>query len=167
MKTLKLFALLLAGTVIALAAPPMRLTWAQLPQITGKEVRIAMPGGAVVGGRAVAVEPDALVMTVRSTTDPAAFPKGQLRVPRKDLKALELRTRTKRYRILGTTLGCVGGAVAGAVAGFAAGAGILSNDHNARAAAVALSIWGGGTAAGYFLGRAADGQTTTILIEPE
>jgi hypothetical protein len=167
MKALKVFACLLAGTVVAAAAPPIRLTWAQLPQVTGKEARIAMPGGAVVGGRVASVESDALIMDVRSTTDGAKFPKGELRVPRATLKALELRTRTKRYRVIGTTVGCVGGMMAGALAGFAAGGGILSNDHNTRAVAVAVSIWGGGTAGGYLLGRAADGQTTMVLIEPE
>ncbi len=124
-----------------------------------------MPDGTVVSGKAMAVEPDALVVKIHESTDRAVYPKGQLRVPRSTLKMLELRTKSKHFRVIGTVLGAAGGLVCGAVAGLAASGGILSNDHDTRAAAVFLGISAGGTTAGYLVGNALDQRSTAILIE--
>jgi hypothetical protein len=161
-----LAALILCSSAIAAASSAERLSWSQLPSIAGKDVRIVMPDSAVVSGRVIAVEPEALVVEVRESTSPAVYPKGQLRVPRATLKTFEMHTKGVRYRIIGTVLGAAGGLVGGGVAGFAAGGGILSNQHNARAAAVFLGIAAGGTAAGYLVGNAADRRTVTVVVEP-
>jgi hypothetical protein len=158
--------LILCSSAISAASSVERLSWSQLPSIAGKHVRIVMPDSAVVSGRVIAVEPEALVVDVRESASPAVYPKGQLRVPRATLRTFEMHKKGVRYRIIGTVLGAAGGLVGGAVAGFSTGGGVLSNQHDARAAAVFLSIAAGGTAAGYLLGNAADRRTVTVVVEP-
>ena len=97
----------------ALAAEPRQMSWNDLSSLAGKNVRIVMPDGAVISGKAAAVEADALVINIRQTSKPAAYPKGEFRVPRASLKALEIRGKTVRYRIIGTTLGSVAGLAGG------------------------------------------------------
>jgi len=158
--------LILCSSATQAASSAARLSWSQLPSIAGKDVGIVMPDGAVVSGRVIAVKPEALVVDVRESTSPAVYPKGQLRVPRATLKTFEMHTKGVRYRIIGTVLGAAGGLVGGGVAGYATSGGIMSNKHNARAVAVFLGIASGGTAAGYFLGNAADRRTVTVVVEP-
>lgn len=123
-----------------------------------------MPGGAVITGQATGVEPDALLVDVKSTTDPKAYPKGPVRVPRATLHRFEMRTKGKAFRILGTVLGSGAGMVAGAFAAFGIQGGILGNRNQGAAAAAFCGIWAGGTIAGYFAGNAADKRWTPVEI---
>src|ERR1035441_7408461 len=110
-------ALLLAVPLLADAAALMHVKWEGLTVVVGNTVSIAMPGGAVITGKATSVESDALVVDVKKTSDRTAYPKGVVRVPRATLHRLEMQAKGKVGRIVGTPLGCVVGAVAG---GFAA-----------------------------------------------
>src|ERR1039458_6833204 len=105
----RLLALLLAVPLLADGATPMHVKWEGLMVVVGKTVSIAMPGGAVITGKATGVESDALVVDVKKSSDRAAYPKGVLRVPRAMLHRLEMQAKGKVGRIVGTTVGGVVG----------------------------------------------------------
>ena len=147
--------LLLLVTPAAGAVVPQRLTWEELPQLVGKHVSIALWDGGAVAGRVREVQEDALLIEVSKSTDPVAYPKGPLRVPRAKLHVLDLHGKGHRNRMLGTALGFA----AGAAGAFAAGGGMSGDRPGA-----ALSVLAGVTVAGYALGNAADRNTTTIRI---
>ncbi|MBZ5583196.1 MAG: hypothetical protein LAQ30_13525 [Acidobacteriia bacterium] len=159
-------AALLIAPFPAIAASPLHVTWEGLSIVVGKTVSVAMPGGAVVVGKAMRVEDDALVVDVKSTSEARAYPKGPLRVPRPTLRFLEMRTKGKAFRILGTVLGFCAGAVGGAVAGLGIQGGLFNNNHQNAAAVAFVGIWAGGTVAGYFVGNAADRRWTPVEIVP-
>src|ERR1035438_10333479 len=62
MKRATWLALLLAVPLLADAAALMHVKWEGLAVVTGHTVSIAMPGGAVITGKATSVEADALVV---------------------------------------------------------------------------------------------------------
>ncbi len=123
-----------------------------------------MPGGAVITGEATGVEPDALVMDVKSTTDAKAYPKGPVRAPRATLRRFDMRTKGKAFRILGTALGSGAGLIAGAFAAVGIQGGILGDKNQGQAAAALCGIWAGGTIAGYLAGNSADKRWTPVEI---
>ncbi len=151
-----ILAILTVAPFGASAADLVHLKWESLPSVVGKTVRIAMPGGAFVSGKAVSVEPDALLVDVKSTPDVKAYPKGVTRVPRTTLHFFEMRAKGKAFRIVGTTLGSFVGLVAGAMAAWGIRGG--------RANAAVVGIWSGGTVGGYFLGNALDKNWRPVEI---
>src|ERR1035441_8831290 len=130
-------ALLLAVPLLANAAAPMHVKWEGLTVVTGNTVSIAMPGGAVITGKATSVESEALVVDVRKTSDRTAYPKGVVRVPRATLHRLEMQTKGKVGRAVGTPVGFVVGFGAGLGAWIGIQGGIL-NDNNPTGPAAAL-----------------------------
>lgn len=157
-------AVLAALTLAANAASPVHVQWEGLSFVTGKMVRIALPGGAVITGEATGVEPDALLVDVKSTTGAKAYPKGPARVPRATLRRFEIRTKGKAFRILGTVLGSGAGLIAGAFAAIGIQGGILGDKNGGAAGAAFCGIWAGGTIAGYLAGNAADKRWTPVEI---
>ena len=146
------------------AATPLHLPWEGLTIVVGKTVSIAMPSGSVITGKAVTLDPDALVVDVTRTTNPKACPKGSVRVPRASLRVLQMRTKGTLYRVLGTA----GGLAAGFIAGGATAIAIDWNDrHPGPAVGAFLAIMAGGTAAGYYAGNSADQRWTLIRIDQE
>jgi hypothetical protein len=144
----------------------MHVKWEGLTVVTGNTVSIAMPGGAVIIGKATSVESDALVVDVRKTSDRAAYPKGVVRVPRATLHRFEIETKGKVGRAVGTPVGFVVGFGAGLGAAIVIDGGIL-NDNNPTGAAVAwIGLAAAGTVAGYLLGNSVDKHWTAIEILP-
>src|ERR1017187_4757918 len=123
-------ALLLAVPLLADAAGLMHLKWEGLTVVVGKTVSIAMPGGAVITGKATGVESDALVVEVKKSSDHSAYPKGVVRVPRATLHRLEMQTKGKVGRVVGTTVGGVVGFAGGLGAAFVIEAGLLSKNQS-------------------------------------
>lgn len=148
------------------AQPPRQLKWEELPIITGKNLMVIMPGGAAVTGKATAVEADALVMRVTKTTDPAAYPKGSLRVPRATLHTIELKTKGVKFRVIGTALGAVAGLAGGIGAAIEIQGGLFNNHNPGGATAAFVGIPVALTTAGYFLGNAADRKSVTVEVLP-
>jgi hypothetical protein len=95
-------ALLLCIAPSAGADPPQRLTWEELPQLVGKHVSIPLYNGGAVAGKILEVQGDALLIDVSKSTDPVAYPKGPLRVPRATLHVLELHGNAFKHRVAGT-----------------------------------------------------------------
>ena len=146
----------------ARAVAPERLTWEELPQLVGKHVSIALYDGGAVAGKVREVQADALVIQVSKSSDPVAYPKGPMRVPRNKLHVLDLHGKGHKYRAIGTAIGFVAGA-AGAV-GASGGVGLSRDDQGAVGAIAAVAVLAGATAAGYITGNARDRRTTTIRI---
>jgi hypothetical protein len=149
------------------AAPSViSVRWDELAaQVSGKTVTVGMPDGAILSGRAQAVEADALVLQIRHTTNRATYPKGEYRVLRAGVRAIQVSRKTARWRIVGTTLGAMVGVVAGAFAAIGANGGLFGN-HGDRAVVTFAAVSGGVTVGGYFIGNAADRHTVTLLIQP-
>jgi uncharacterized membrane protein YoaK (UPF0700 family) len=156
----------LAVPLLAGAAAPIHVKWEGLTVVTGNTVSIAMPGGAVISGKATGVEADALVVDVKKTSDRTAYPKGVVRVPRATLHRFEMLTNGKVGRIVGTPLGFVVGAVAGGFAAVFIGGGLFSNDHPDWAVMGFTGIAAAGTVGGYFIGNSVDKHWTAIEILP-
>jgi hypothetical protein len=59
-------------------------------------VSLVMPGGALISGKVVAVDAEALIVNVARTADPGAYPKGEVRVPHTTLRTLQAQTRDRK-----------------------------------------------------------------------
>lgn len=125
------------------------VTWDALSVVVGQNVRVIMPDGARIEGRATELQEDALVVEIRKTTNKAAYPKGKFLVPRATLRALDVQRNTQYWRIAGVSAGLGVGILVWAASPRSAGYGV---------AAAAVPV------AGYFLGRAADQRTVTYVI---
>jgi hypothetical protein len=156
----------LAVPLLAGAAAPLHVKWEGLTAVTGHTVSIAMPGGAVITGRATGVETDALVVDVQKTSNRAAYPKGVVRVPRATLHRFEMQTKGKVGRIVTTPVGFVVGAGAGFGAAILIQGGLLNNDNPTGAAAAWIGIAAAGTVGGYLLGNSLDKHWTPVEILP-
>jgi hypothetical protein len=146
------------------AVSPQRLTWEELPRLVGKHVSIPLYDGGAVSGKVSGVQPDALLVQVSRSSDPAAHPRGLMRVPRDKLHVLDLHGKGVKYRVIGTTLGAVAGAAGGVGVAIGVQGGLFSEEHEAAAGVAFVGVMAGVTAAGYALGNAADRRTTTIQI---
>lgn len=136
--------------------------------IVGKKVSLVLPGGETISGTAKIVETDALVVKVGKPDTSAICNAGMCRIPRFSLHAVQVHSKTRRYRIIGTTIGSIAGFFAGALASFAIeGGGFFGPSRNeGKAAAAAVGIIVAGVAGGYALGNAADRKTIALIIEP-
>ena len=136
-----------------------QITWAGLGVVIGHKVRIAMPDGARIEGRATAVESDALAVEIARTSNPAAYPKGRFLVPRASLKTLDMERPTGHWRVVGLA---VGGGVGVLMVVLAVALSGFRSQHAAEGALIAGAV--GVPVGGYLLGRAADRRTITYVI---
>jgi hypothetical protein len=156
----------LAAPLLADAAALMHVKWEGLTVVTGNTVSIAMPGGAVITGKATSVESDALVVDVKKTSDRTAYPKGVVRVPRATLHRFEMQTKGKVGRIVGTPVGFVVGFAGGIGAVLGIQGGLFGDKNQGAAAAALIGLAAAGTVGGYFLGNSVDKHWTAIEILP-
>jgi len=151
------------GTLPAVAASNQerKVTWDGLSEIVGKNVRVVMPDGSRIEGRATELQADALVVNIRKTTNKAAFPKGKFLVARATLRALDVSRNTIYWRTTGVVVGTVAG-----IGLFAA----LFETHglstSGPAAVGYLAVGAVIPVVGYFVGNAADHHTITYVITP-
>jgi hypothetical protein len=133
-------------------------TWEGLTVVVGHTVKIVMPDGARIEGKATGVEVDALAIDIHKTTNKVNYPKGKFLVPRATLKAVDMERPTGHWRVVGLAAG--GGVGALLVLAVSTGwfhgqppieAGLISG-------AVAVPV------GGYLLGRRADRRTITYVI---
>ena len=112
------------------------------------------------------MEPAALRINIRKTSDKTVQPKGEASIPRTDVSILELVTYGKAWRIASTVTAT--GLVAAIAGGAAYGAAISGSGQNFHA----YYLLGAGAAVGicagaYYLGKHGDRRITTIRIVPE
>jgi hypothetical protein len=160
------FFLLLAWAPLR-AASPQQITWQCLPVLTGKNVSLVMPGGALISGKLAAVDAEALTVNVARTTDPGAYPKGEVRVPRASLRTLQVQTKGRKFRVIGTFFGANAGIAGGYQAAIGIQGSVLSPKHRAAAAAAFIGIATGGAVAGYLVGNRADRRSAIYEILPQ
>ncbi len=141
--------------------------WEGLWAVVDQTVSIATPGGAVITGQAAGVESDALVVEVKKTTDPKAYPKGTVRVPRATLHVFQMRNGGRKFRILGTALAGSAGFVSGAAA-FYRPPKMSLDEHGvnkrSEGEGAVIGVAAAGAAVGYLAGNAADRRWKTIKV---
>jgi hypothetical protein len=148
--------LLCSAPIFAGSADQRQIAWSDLPMVFDQNIRIVMPDGTRIEGKAVALESDALAVQVTKTTNVNDYPKGRLLVPRAMLQAFDIRNPTYHWHVIGTVLGTLAGVVA--VVGIAIVGGGSDVSPGAWAAGGAIPV------AGYFLGQRADQRVTTYVL---
>ncbi len=159
-----LFSLLTSAPVRA--ASPRQIKWQELSALTGRNVSLVMPGGALISGKVVGVDDDALRVNVARTAGPGAHLKGEVQVPRGSLRVLEVQARGHKFRVIGTVIGAAAGFAGGVGAAIAIQGGIFGHENPGAANATLIGITAGGAFAGYLAGNRADRRSTTYEILP-
>jgi hypothetical protein len=174
------FALWLAVLIIALLSVPsvglaagadeIQIPWGEIAALVNHQtVALVLPDGTMVEGRVVAVEPDALVLDIKKSSEPRSHPAGQTSLPRSSISVLQLKQVKGNRRWLGAVIGAGAGGVAGWL--LAEGVFHVSGEglNPSKAPVVAGSVAGlvvGAAAIGYFAGRKSDQRVTFIKIIP-
>ena len=155
------FVVLTVSTQTIQARPAqVRRTWNELYRmIPGMNIRMMLPDTTVIGGRALEVRPDELVVDVRRTSNPRLHAKGRTAIPRSDVSAIELFVR----RPPGTQpdAGAVGAALGGvAVSPFL----LYLGETNKVSGWAALAMAIGAAAGGAMLANRLYGRSSDMLI---
>jgi len=87
--------------------------WSQIPvALSGQTARVALQR-VTVEGHLIAVSPQAMELLIEKTSDKNRYAKGQVSIPRAEVKTIHaIRTRI-RGRVWGTSLGFLGGSYGG------------------------------------------------------
>jgi hypothetical protein len=142
---------------------PLELKWSEIaPTVQGHRVELTLSGGATISGDVAAIRDDAMVMDVKKTSDPKAYPKGNASVPRTSIQLVKLKKSASWGKTLGTTLGVLSGVTVG---GYVAGT-TVGDKGAGPIIAVFLVIAGAMSVGGYLLGRQIDQRATTIRVVP-
>jgi hypothetical protein len=147
----------------AAAKEQRQIKWDDLSALVGKKVRVVMPDGAQIEGKAKALELDAFVVEIRKTSNKTAYPQGEFLVPRATLKAVDVSHPTKHWRIVCTVAGGALGLFFGAEAAIKIG-GIFGNQNSRRAGDAFGALAIGTPIIGYWLGSRADRRTITYVV---
>src|SRR5580658_8212604 len=133
------------------AVDERQINWAGLSVVVGQRVRVLMPDGARVEGKATGLEVDALAIEVTKSSNRKAYPKGRFLASRATLRAVDVvQPSTVYWRIICTALG-------GGIGYVALRGAINSAKASSTGATVGLGALGVGLpVAGYFIGNAAD-----------
>jgi hypothetical protein len=154
-------ALLLTQGLWAADPKELSLRWTELePAIAGRQVRIVTPSGVRIQGRALVVQPQALLIKIEKTSNKKVHPKGEASLPRSAISVLQVMKYGVRWRIIGTAIAPALVAVAGTAAVIRSG---NADDLPRYVGFGAAGVIGAGVG-GYYLGRRADRHVTTIRI---
>ena len=157
----KWFSVLLIVLLFTQALPAknieQRMPWQELPKsLVGQRIEVIQTDNKKVSGKLIRIEADGLVIERK---------KGPLTIPRASASQVSTSVRTRvRYQILGTVIGAAPGIVLTGVAGV-----YQRNEGGTNADAIvgaAVGIAIAGALLGYFAGRSADTDKTTIHIVP-
>jgi hypothetical protein len=154
----------------AAGADEIQLPWSEIAALVDhQKVALVLPDGTMIEGQVLAVEPDALVLDIKKSSDPRAHPAGQSSIPRSSVSVLQLKQLKGNRRWLGAVIGAGAGSVAGWL--LAEGVFHVSGEglNPSRAPVVVGSVAGlvaGAAAIGYFAGRKGDQRVTFIKIIP-
>ena len=97
----------------------LQVRWSELKKlIGGKKVALQFAKGARVEGRVRNVTDTSLVFKVKKSSEPAAYPKGKIQIPRETVSRIEVRgLKGNKGRQVGATVGTFAGTL---IATFAA-----------------------------------------------
>lgn len=157
----------LALAPLLIAAPPATLSWGELAQLARPDwtIRVTLPDGTTVEGMPAQFEPDALSMRIVRTSNKSLHPRGEISIPRAQVKVVGIRKNRNKGRLIGTLI-----PVAAGIAVMGAGL-AMGNDEKCFiictgpvvVGAGAFTAAAGGTA-GYFIGRSVDRRFETVTI---
>jgi hypothetical protein len=155
---------------IAAGADEIQLPWSELaPLVDHQKVALVLPGGAMIEGQVLAVEPDSLVLDIKKSSDPRSHPARQTSIPRSSVSVLQLKQVKGKRRWLGAMIGAGGGGVAGWLLAegvfHVSGEGLNPSKAPVVVGSVAALV-AGAAAIGYFSGRKGDQRVTFIKIIP-
>jgi hypothetical protein len=138
----------------------LRSTWDDLARlIPGMDIRLILPDGTQIRGRALQVRPDALVVDVRRTSNEPLHAKGRTEIPRADVSTIELFAR----RLPGARpdAGAIGAGIGGvAVSPLLFYLGETEKISGWGALAIAI----GGAAAGAMIANRIRGNPSDVVI---
>ena len=149
----------------AAAKEERQIKWEGLSTLVGRKVRVVMPDGSRIEGKATKLETDALAVDIGKTSNKTAYPKGPFLVPRATLKTLDVSHPTKQWRIICTAAGGALGLFFGVEAAIRIG-GLFGNQNKGRAGEAFGALAIGSPIIGYAVGSAADRRTITYVIAP-
>jgi len=155
-------ALTLSASLRAAGPPQLSLRWNELESaIAGQQVRMVLPGGARIDGRAMAVQPEALIIKITKTSGKKLQSKGEASVPRSAVWVLQLVKTGIRWRVIGTTLGP--GLIAAAGTAIAIRTHVSAENLSKYVGYGSAGLLGAGIG-GYLIGKRADRHVTIIRI---
>ena len=144
------------------AAETSDIRWNELATvISGHTVSIPLPGGVTVGGEALSVRNDVLVVDIDKTSDARHYPLGPFVLPRGSITEVRVeRRRGSGGKLLGSLLGLLIGMVGGAE--------VAAHGPNSELAAVSsfTAVAAACTVGGYYLGRNADHRWKVLRVMP-
>jgi hypothetical protein len=143
----------------------LTLKWSELsPTVANREVTVLLSGNVRVRGTVTELQPNALVMTIRKTSDKKTYPKGDASIARAEVHEI----RIKRVRGPARLIVAAG---AGTVAALGSFGWAISesrvNVSDATRGAQWAAITAGVTVGGYLIGRLIDTKETIIKVAPE
>lgn len=139
-------------------------SWGELSQEVQPDwtLRMVLPDATVIQGKQATFTPEALTIQVVKTSKAAQHPKGQITIPREQVKTLEIRKNGIKFRTIG--------ALVPVAAGAGAGAAVASDKQQflsgVAGAIVFLFVAIVGGTAGFLIGRAADRAFHTVAVKP-
>jgi hypothetical protein len=160
---------LLALAPLLVAGQPPTQSWSDLAQAVQPDwtIRVVLPDGTAVDGKPARFEPEALTMRVFHTSNKSLHPKGEISIPRAQVKVVEIRTNRHKGRLLGTLIpvGAGIGVGVGIAASTLSGPPSLAQGIAAGASlGIGLGVAAIGGTAGYFIGRSADRRFERVTV---
>ena len=157
----------LVFTPLLIAAPPSTLSWGELAQLARPDwtIRVTLPDGTTVEGMPAQFELDALSMRIIRTSDKSLHPKGEISIPRAQIKVVGIRKHRSKGRLIGALVPVAAG-IGVMAAGLAMGSGeqcFIICTGPVVVGAGAFTAVAGGTA-GYFIGRSVDRRFETVTV---
>jgi hypothetical protein len=149
-----------------IAAQPSTLSWGELAQLVRPDwtIRVTLPDGTTVEGMPARFEPDALSIRVVHTSDKSSHPKGEISIPRAQVRVVGIRKNRDKGRLIGAMVPVAAGiGVMGAGLAMGNGDCFLICTGKVVVGAGAFVAVAGGTA-GYFIGRSVDRRSETVTV---
>ena len=119
-----------------------QVRWSELKKlIGGKKVTLQLTEGARVEGRIRKVTAPSLDFKVKKSSDPVAYPKGKIQIPRETVSRIEVRgLKENKVKRVGATVGTAAGAWMGSMLAFVGKTASESEPNNLQlSASVAIA----------------------------
>lgn len=143
----------------------IRLPWAELaPAVEGKNITAVLRDGARIEARVLAVEPEALRVKIRFSSDPETWPERTRSLPRGSVSVIRIVERSRWWRaaltpgIPALMLGAMG----------VAASSVSPTPDPRKVLGIGMGVAAGSTIGGYCLGRRLDlRRVTEISVIPK
>ncbi len=147
------------------ARTSVRLPWAELaPAAEGKNVTAVLRDGARIEARVLAVEPEALRVKIRFSSEPKTWPERTTLLPRGSVSVIRIVERSRWWRAVLTP--GVPALMLGAMGVTASSVSPTPDPRKVVGIGVGVAL--GSTVGGYYLGRRLDlRRVTEISVIPE